>query len=159
MKKTLSALLSAGSLLPAASAAQATTFPTLTTIYVGSGLTDTGSGANVGIATTIHCTNTSGLTTSLRFVVLSAGGNVAASPTFNGLPHGFTITVSTHHANAFSEFSQLSPGSIITHGGIVIESTQSGVFCTAMIVDAAATVPSGIPLHLVRVNPHPGTVE
>jgi hypothetical protein len=48
---------------------------------------------------------------------------------------------------------------VISQGVVNIESTQSGVFCTAEVLDAAASAPTGIARHLVRVNPHPGTVE
>jgi hypothetical protein len=47
----------------------------------------------------------------------------------------------------------------IDQGAVVIDATESAVFCSAMIVDAAAIVPNGIELHLVRINPHPGSVE
>ena len=47
----------------------------------------------------------------------------------------------------------------MTEGVINIESTQSGVFCTAKTIDASATFPDGVILPLVRVNPHPGTVD
>ena len=47
----------------------------------------------------------------------------------------------------------------MSQGGINIESLQSGVFCNAMTIDAAAGTPIGVTLPLVRVNPHPGTVQ
>jgi hypothetical protein len=47
----------------------------------------------------------------------------------------------------------------LTGGVVNIESTESGMFCSAMLLDAAASAPHGVALHLVRVNPHPGTVE
>ena len=43
-------------------------------------------------------------------------------------------------------------------GVLNIEATQSGIFCTAMIVDGA-DAGEGITLPLVRINPHPGTLE
>jgi hypothetical protein len=33
------------------------------------------------------------------------------------------------------------------------------VFCSAAIIDADAAPEFAFPLHAVRVNPHPGTVE
>jgi len=41
----------------------------------------------------------------------------------------------------------------------VIASTTTFIFCSAMIVDAGASTPQGIALHLVRFNPMPGTTE
>ena len=51
-----------------------------------------------------------------------------------------------------------STGAIL-QGVVNVYSTQSGVFCTAMIMDSNATFPNGIDLHMARHNAHPGTVE
>jgi hypothetical protein len=41
-----------------------------------------------------------------------------------------------------------------------VEATNSAVFCTAAVIDAGSATPAfSMPIHLVRVNPHPGTVE
>ena len=136
--------------------AAAVTFPTLTTIYVGSGVTDNGGGENMGIATTFICTNVSGVTTTIRFLVLSSSGASLGFSTFPSVPHGGTVTLATHATSTFNE-SQLPTGPV-AQGAVNIESLQSGVFCTAFIVDGADAVDMA-PLHLVRVNPHPGTVE
>ena len=139
--------------------ASAITFPSLTTIYVGSGVRDNGAGDITGVATTFHCTNVSGVTVSIRYLVLFSTGAVAGAITLSAA-HGATVTASTHDTALFSDTgNSIVPGTAVSQGGINIESTQSGVFCTAMMVDASALVPSGIDLHLVRVNPHPGTVE
>jgi hypothetical protein len=132
--------------------AAAITFPSLTTIYVGSGVT-----SGTPSATSFHCTNVSGVTATIRYLVLDTDGSVAGSLTLNAA-HGATTTVSTRDTNAFVD-NLTTPTVPIYQGGVNIESTQSGVFCTAMIVDVSAFEPSGIALHLVRVNPHPGTVE
>ena len=156
MKKYLTAVALAALAQPAA----ATTFPTLTTIYVGAGVINTNHVAtDQGLATSFHCTNVSGLTATVRYLVLHSVGTVAGSIT-REVPHGATTTASTHGTFLFvDDTNAIIPGTIVFQGGVNIESTQSGVFCTAMILDAAAGVPNGIDLHLVRVNPHPGTVE
>ena len=152
-KYFVAAALAAASAQPAS----AITFPSLTTIYVGSGVKDTGGNDDVGIATTLMCTNVSGQIATLRFVVLSVDGAVEGSDTIAVL-HGRTQTVSTRGTVVFSEVSLGTDA--IAQGAVNIESTQSGVFCTAMIVDAAATIPTfSVDLRLIRVNPHPGTVE
>jgi len=138
--------------------ATAVTFPTLTTIYVGSGVRDDSSDAGEGIATSFHCTNVSGQAATLRVLVLFAAGNVAGSATVP-LAHGETKTLSTHSTNVFVDAADLAPGVFLQQGAVNIEATQSAVFCTAMMVNAALFLPEGIDLHLVRVNPHPGTVE
>ena len=134
--------------------AVAVTFPSLTTIYVASGVKDDGGGTNLGIATTFLCSNVSGQTASIRYLVLGQGGAIVAQQSFS-VVHGATNVISTHNTTTFSENS-LATGDV--QGVINIESTESGVFCTALIVDAADS-PELAPIHLVRVNPHPGTVE
>jgi hypothetical protein len=127
------------------------TFPSLTTVYIMSGARDDGN-----VATSIACTNVSGLTASMRFLVLHADGGVAGVFASNVL-HGRTVVVSTHETTLFIEGGYAGGGLI--QGAVNVESTQSGVFCSAAIVDADAAPEFSFPLHVVRVNPHPGTVE
>jgi hypothetical protein len=156
MKRLVAAIALAAAL---AQPAAAITFPSLTTIYVGSGVTSGDALGPSGTATSFHCTNVSGVTATIRYLVLQPDGALAGSISRTAA-HGATITASTHETIVFNDSAnEISQGIAIEQGGVNIESTQSGVFCTAMIVDAAAGVPAGIDLHLVRVNPHPGTVE
>jgi len=152
MKTHLAAVALAGSL---AQPAAAITFPSLTTIYIGTGVVDDGNPDNVGEATTFQCTNVSGVAAQVRFLVL--GGMVPVSRTVN-VQHGETYTASTHPVAAYFEKADLNTG-FVGEGAINIESTQSGVFCSAKSVSASAGFPDGVVLPLVRVNPHPGTVE
>jgi hypothetical protein len=46
----------------------------------------------------------------------------------------------------------------VFEGVLNIESFQSAVFCSVSVINAAGPM-SGIPLHMVRINPHPGAVE
>ena len=139
--------------------ATAVTFPSLTTIYVGAGVINTIDLAENGLATSFHCINVSGVAATIRYLVLNTDGTVAGSITRNAA-HGATITASTHETGVFGDSTnEIIQGALVFQGGINIEFTQSGVFCTAMILDASVFTPSGIDLHLVRVNPHPGTVE
>jgi hypothetical protein len=155
MKKYLAAIALAAAL---AHPASATTFPSLTTIYIGSGVRDDGGGANTGVATIFMCSNVSGLSAQVRFLVLTSGGLVLGQHT-RTMAHGRTFTAATHLTATFFDDVDLGFGSV-GQGVINIEATQSGVFCTAAVVNAdAADAAQGIPLHLVRVNPHPGTVE
>ena len=152
MKKFVAALAVVPML---AEPALAVTFPSLTTIYVGAGVTDSGDAANVGLASTFICSNVSGGPATIRYLVLGGGGAIEGQLSFL-VQHGATNTVSTHNTTTFSE-NNLATGSV-EQGAVNIESTESGVFCSAFIVDAADNGELG-PLHLVRVNPHPGTVE
>jgi len=137
--------------------AAAITFPELTTIYVGAGVSDDGDGSLSGEATAVLCSNVSGVATSIRLLLLSSTGAVVKSHIFPSVAHGETITATTHETSVFAANVVLLTGSIL-HGVVNIESLQSAVFCTAAIVDASS-VAQGIPLRLIRVNPHPGTVE
>jgi len=151
MKKHLGAIALVVSL---AQPASAITFPSLTTIYVGSGVTEFDGTAQ--IATAFSCSNVSGQSASVRFLVLNSNGSVAASTTHT-LAHGTNVTVATSEVMILLEANLALTD--ITHGTVNIESTQSGVFCTAMMLDPTADRPNGVMLHMVRVNAHPGTVE
>jgi hypothetical protein len=153
MKRYLAALALFSAL---AHPASAITFPSLTTIYVGSGVRDGGQVSNAGVATSLHCSNVSGQAASLRILVLHQEGSVAGSLLF-GIAHGSTAAFSTHFAASVTEAAEISPGVIIVRGVVNVESTQSGIFCNAVVLDAASGVPNGVELPLVRVNPHPGT--
>jgi len=144
------AVLTAALAQPAA----AVTFPSLTTIYVGSGVT-----ANGPVATSIHCSNVSGVSVQVRALILGNNGSAAASQT-ETLAHGATFTFSTQDTVLFAD----SPGDLevisLVQGVENVEATNSAIFCTAVVVDADNLTPVFMsPLHLVRVNPHPGTVE
>ena len=152
MKKLLAAV--AAIALTAVLPAQATTF-SLRTIYVASGVYDSGDPNDVGTATSVICTNLSGKSATLQVSFYSSSGvflNLINQP----FPNLRTLTVSTH-GTFFIDFNA-STG-FIGQGVLNIQSTESAVFCSAMIVDAAGPVANGIDLHMVRYNPHPGTVE
>jgi hypothetical protein len=150
MKKYLVAVAIAALTQPAF----ATTFPTLTTIYVGGGVRDTGL-SNLWV-TVFQCTNVSGQTASLRVLVLEGDGAVAGSLT-RQLAHGALAVISTNSSTAFGEDSMETEA---LAGTVNIESTQSGVFCSATVVEQSVAKPTFVmDIHLVRVNPHPGTVQ
>jgi len=157
MRKPLIALGAACAAI-LAQPASATTFPTLTTIYVASGVYDDGSADNAGEATSVHCSNVSGVSVQVRVLILDRVGAFAGALT-ESLAHGETFTFSTHRTIAFADPINLATG-LVTQGVVNVEATNSAVFCTAHIVDAAGDPPAFMgDLHLVRVNPHPGTVE
>jgi hypothetical protein len=153
MKKTL---LACALLASATAPAQAITFSTLTLIYVGTGVRDNGGGFDAGIATSFNCSNVSGLTAQVRITVRGYNGPVEGTKTFTML-HGHTRTASTHAEATFNSDGYLSTGQV-DQGLVQIYSTQSGVFCNAIITDAA-DAGNGFNLGMVRLNPHPGTVE
>ena len=151
MKRYLAAAALAAALVQPAAAI---TFSKLTTIYIGSGVFDDGGSDDTGIATSVQCSNVSGQSAQVRVLVLRGNGVVAASQAVT-VAHGSTEVFSTH-GTVFSEYT-LETG-YLDRGLINVESTQSAVFCSAMIADAAF-VNNSVALHMVRVNGHPGTVE
>jgi hypothetical protein len=138
--------------LPAQSAS-AITFSKLTTIYIASGVTDNGA-AFPGVASAVHCSNVSGQSAQVRVLVLGSTGLVQGADT-ETVAHGGTVTFTTH--DTFLTDISLETGAVV-QGVFNIESTQSAVFCSAMVV-ADNSLETGIALHVVRVNGHPGTVE
>ena len=135
--------------------ALAITFSKLTTIYIGAGVTDNALGGS-GATTSISCSNVSGVTAQVRWLLLTKTGTVLSNET-RELVHGATLTAGTH-ANATQIRDVDLGGFIVLQGVVNIESTQSGVFCTAVVIDSS-DIADGYTLPLVRVNPHPGTVE
>ena len=106
-------------------------------------------------ATSVHCSNNSGQNATVRWRFFNEFGTTAGIYT-QPLTNARTATVSTRNTN-FAE-ATVNTGAIF-QGMVAVYSTQSGVFCSAMLMDTAVTAPQGIALHMVRYNAHPGTVE
>jgi hypothetical protein len=140
--------------LAAAVPAWATTFSSPTLIYVASGVTDSGTSSDVLYATSVHCSNVSGVNATVRVFFFFNGASKGSNTAVFG--HAFTHTVSTQNTS-FAE-AIVNTG-VIFQGLVTVYSTQSAVFCTAMIVDPSLSAPEGIDLHMVRYNANPGTVE
>ena len=136
--------------------ASAITFSKLTTIYVGAGVTEFEAGSQT--ATVFSCSNVSGQSATIRVVVLNKEGAVAGSATLAAVPHGGNRTFGTSDSGSVIEDGFLNTGNVL-QGTVNIEATQSAIFCSAIIVDPTLFNANGAALHLVRVNPHPGTVE
>ena len=160
MKRILTAAVAVAAIAFAGIApTRATTFPSLTTIYVASGVIDSSLISYTGINTIISCSNMSGQTATVRYVFRYIGGSLAGLKTLT-LPNLQAQGVSSVGSVNFAASLEILPTGGMTGGTLQVLSTQSGVFCSAMLVDAASVnVPAGIALHMVRYNPHPGTVE
>jgi hypothetical protein len=124
----------------------------LQVLYRIAGVTD-----SVGVATSFHCSSFSSVTETLSIVVRNFNGNVRANTSFSVAPSQ-TKTATTRPTNLYVEDVILNTISV-TQGLALIRATSRNVICSAMVVDAAATVPEGIALHMVRSNPQPGTQE
>ena len=138
----------------------ATTFPTLTTIYIASGVINHSPDDNDGVKTLVSCTNMSGQTASVRYIFRHINGAIGGITT-RSLANLAALIVATEGKVGFlNQEVELATGPIAA-GTLHILSTQSAVYCSAMLVesDAANAVPAGAALHMVRFSPHPGTVE
>ena len=113
-------------------------------------------GFSTDTALAVFCSNVSGQTASVRILILHRSGGVSLNVT-RTLDHGEAHTFATQNIVSIGEES-FGTGSILG-GTLNVESTQSGVFCTAYLMDTETLGPNGMALHLIRVNPHPGTVE
>ncbi len=146
--------------LPAFAADRVNPPPALTTdpfmiIYRASGVIDNGAAANLGVATSFHCTNFGPTTDNLKIVIRGYNGVVVANPTYT-LVSFQTFTASTHSTVAYVQDGTLAAGSTINQGSVVIAATSPYITCTAVVVDASTAVPIGTPLHLVRFVSYPG---
>jgi hypothetical protein len=119
---------------------------------------DDGGADNAGTATTVNCTNVSGQTVSVRFVVFDDIGTKKTDITVHNLLNTQVLTASTHRTVFFANETTFATGSL-AQGTIDVEATNAAVFCTASVEQADIGTPSGWDLHVVRVNAAPGTVE
>jgi hypothetical protein len=83
---------------------------------------------------------------------------LAGAHTFT-LAHGRSWTGATRGTAAFFDFVGITGNTQLEQGTAIIESNQTGVFCSGYITDGAAPTPVGVPLRLLRLNPHPGVIE
>jgi hypothetical protein len=74
------------------------------TVYVVSGVYDSGGGANAGVATSFHCTNLDAAQNTVTITVHDVTGGVAGGgPT--SLSRRQTFTASTHFTSLFADGS------------------------------------------------------
>jgi len=128
-------------------------------IYRFPGVRDNGAGPNAGVATVFHCTNFSGANETIRFVTRDF--NVILRQN-NGLEiaHLATYSVTTHRTAAYASTLDLSAGGfVVAQGTTAIAATSVNIICTAMTIDAANPVPTGVALRGIRFNPVPGSQE
>src|SRR3954465_10772934 len=131
----------------------------LVAIYRASGVSDTGSGVQLGVATAFPCTSSSTVAEKLRNIVRAPNGTVIADKTYS-IAGRQTFTASTHFTAFFTEEDSLSAGVIIDQGTVTIQAATTNITCSAMIVDAANLPPTfAVALHLQRFNPLSGTQE
>ena len=107
-----------------APAALATTFPTLTTIYVSPGVYDNGGADDTEFATVASCSNVSGVSTTIRVLILDDDGNFENSHTFSNVAHGASVRASTQFTFLADETRVSASG--LLNGVINVESLAVG---------------------------------
>lgn len=127
-------------------------------IYRIPGVNNTWDNSANGIATVFSCHNNSSVSEIIRIRIFNPNGLLSSDNSAN-IASKRTLTIATHYTIAFTSDFYTSIGVFVKQGTASIISTSREIFCSAMIVDAAASVPSGIALHMVRFNPAPGSVE
>lgn len=148
--------ITAAALQTAAPSVEAATSSPLLPLYRISGVTDNG-GDQAGVATTILCTNWNTVAEGIQITFRGNNGAlVYASPKFPVAARA-TFTLSTHGTKLFSE--SFSPTPTIAQGSALVLGTSPQISCSAMIVDAGASNPIGIALHVARFNALSGSQE
>jgi hypothetical protein len=125
-------------------------------IYRFPGVTDYRGADNVGVATSFHCTNFSGVTENIRFVTRGSGGNLLTNMDF-GIAHLATLTVSTHDTAAYAGIANTLNTGLIAQTAIA--ATSINIICTAVTMDGASVAPVGVELRGSRFSPIPGSQE
>jgi len=152
--KSITALVGIAAFAATTMPAQATTFSTPRLIYIAAGVADWNSPL---VATVVPCANLSGQNATIKWTFIRENGVVAGIFTAT-VAHGRTTFVSTENGAAiFGQNPVLSAHDF--QGRVSVASTQSGVFCSALLAHSTSPDPQGMELHLVRFNAHPGTVE
>jgi hypothetical protein len=121
-------------------------------IYRVSGVLNTSGAASTGVATTFHCTNTGAVAETIRITVRDYDGKIVGTPQTRTLSPSSTESMSTHQTSIFYDPNSLAEGITVNQGSANIVATSNKIICSAMIVDAAAFVPQGVALHLVRYD-------
>lgn len=153
MKRICTAIVAV--VLLAAIPAHATTFPSLTLIYVATGVLDFDASTNFG--TSVICANQSGANTNILWRFFNNAGTLMGGFSRINMPHGETTTAGTANGTSLYGDNVVS-GAANFQGKVAIYSTQSGVFCSAVTGPEVDLTP-GMVLPMVRFNAHPGTVE
>ena len=156
MKAISSAVVSAALAIGMAAPASAAQGGPETILYRVPGVVDSGEAANIGVATVFACTNFSGVTENVRFVTRHVDGSLVSNFATT-VDHLATLVASTHFVHAMGS-NNLAAG-FVFGGTTAIAATSINIICTALIIDAASSLPHGVALRAIRFNPVPGSQE
>jgi hypothetical protein len=132
-----------------------TTFPNTKLIYVAVGAFDSGDPANTGLATTVTCRNLTNSDVTVVFRFFDGDNNMIVGSKSGTIAAQRARTVSSH---ATFNGEAIANTGYFDRGTVAIFSTDTAVFCSAMVVDAAGTG-AGFALHMVRFRKHNDTDE
>ena len=134
---------------------QATTFPSPRVIYSAVGVAD--NDVSPAIGTSVICMNNSGQNATVRVTFIdNTGINKGSKQTT--LANGRVYGVGTDNGT-FSHLDHFEVAAASNFlGRVNIFSTQSAVFCSAIVARSLEQDP-GNSLNMVRFNAHPGTLE
>src|SRR5688572_3530963 len=104
----------------------ATQFSNLTIIYIGSGVVDSGHNDNLGVATSIHCSNVSGVTVQVRAHVYNPF-KIQVGAVVTNLENTDTFTFSTHQTLIFSDAEGDMSTLAVQQGMLVVSATNSAI--------------------------------
>ena len=116
-------------------------------IYLVVGVIDSGDGTNAGEATSIHCSNTSNNTVSVRVKVINKNGTTAGSVLTHTFGAKQSHTWSTHQTTLFldgTSDSDLGTGALDIAYATIQANTNDVVLCSAEYLDASASLPAFI---------------
>lgn len=147
-------LLPEGGSLPQSQAPAGTGDP-VKTLYRVSGLKDSGGADNQGLVTVILCTNFSQEGEYLKVGLYDYSGTVLANSTYY-MNSRRTAAFMTRGNTSYTGTQISIP--VVNSGFAVISSTTTNLHCSASVINAGV-VGQGFALHMVRYNPHPGSVE
>jgi hypothetical protein len=127
-----------------------------TLIYRISGVE--GSGVNyAGSGTIILCTNPTSNPVDVSTQIFKIDGTASGGLMARTFAAKQTSTFGTQFHNIYSE-NDVTHVSVST-GYALVKTSDTKVFCTALLLDSSASVPAGVPLHMVRYHPLSGTQE
>jgi hypothetical protein len=109
----------------------------------------------MGLATTVTCRNFTNNAVTVVFRFFDGDGNIKVGEASGTISAKRTRTVSSHAT--FNGEASANTG-YFDRGTVTILSTDTKVFCSAMVVDAAGSG-AGFALHMVRFRKHQGTDE
>ena len=128
-------------------------------IYRVSGVSDGGGSPEHTAVTAFFCSNYSASREKIYFLIREFNGDIRASVEWT-MNARATVTAATRAVGSIiSDFFLLAADQSVNGGSAVIMSTTLNLHCSVLVMDRVPQAMNGAALHMVRFNPHPGSVE